>query len=272
MEYVRLGGSPAYHSNIYGICEPPDDYGKMRDLAALAAVRFEHTKSRKSTTSTMIGTPESPKCVDCWKSRGRLALQLMFTTVHRPTRHPNQASCPPAPVFDGSPLDGPEGLDPQASRCMARRTEWRSRGMPDKLYVLTQFEIYGRQSPRPRLNDESLSLALSLKLRGHEIRVKLLLHRMDRTYRPTRRCARPPDSAAMGLQSNSADETRFSAQPNVPDSWDHLIASPYGVSPKRRAKRNSGGPLRPVSRQNRVFRGPRWHGHCGGRHRFGQGR
>src|SRR6187399_89676 len=52
------------------------------------------------------------------------------------------------------------------------------------------------QRPRPRLNDGSLSLALSLKLRGHEIRVKFLLHRMDRTYRPTRRYARPPDRAA----------------------------------------------------------------------------
>src|SRR5678816_1535171 len=52
------------------------------------------------------------------------------------------------------------------------------------------------QRPRPRRNDGSLSLALSLKRRGHEIRVKLLLHRMDRTYRPTRRDARPPDSAA----------------------------------------------------------------------------
>ena len=50
--------------------------------------------------------------------------------------------------------------------------------------------------PRPRLSDGSLSLALSLKRRGHEIRVKLLLHRMDRTYRPTRRYAWPPDSAA----------------------------------------------------------------------------
>src|SRR5678815_6131952 len=50
--------------------------------------------------------------------------------------------------------------------------------------------------PRPRRNDGSLSLALSLKRRGHEIRVKLLLHRMDRTYRPTRRYAWPPDSAA----------------------------------------------------------------------------
>src|SRR6187401_1103034 len=50
--------------------------------------------------------------------------------------------------------------------------------------------------PRPRLSDGSLSLAFSLKLRGHEIRVKLLLHRMDRTYRPTRHYARPPDSAA----------------------------------------------------------------------------
>ena len=52
------------------------------------------------------------------------------------------------------------------------------------------------QRPRPRRNDGSLSLALSLKLRGHEIRVKLLLHRMDRTYRLTRRYAWPPDSAA----------------------------------------------------------------------------
>src|SRR6188474_2523966 len=52
----------------------------------------------------------------------------------------------------------------------------------------------GIRRPRPRLNDGSLSLALSLKLRGHEI--KLLLHRMDRTYRPTRRYAWPPDSAA----------------------------------------------------------------------------
>src|SRR6187401_1392436 len=50
--------------------------------------------------------------------------------------------------------------------------------------------------PRPRLSDGSLSLAFSLKRRGHEIRVKLLLHRMNRTYRPTRRYARPPDSAA----------------------------------------------------------------------------
>ena len=44
MEYARLGGAPAYHSiNILGICEPHDEYRKMCDLAALAAVRFERT-------------------------------------------------------------------------------------------------------------------------------------------------------------------------------------------------------------------------------------
>jgi hypothetical protein len=41
-EYARLGGAPAYHAiNMLSICDPDDDYGKMCDLAAIAAVRFE---------------------------------------------------------------------------------------------------------------------------------------------------------------------------------------------------------------------------------------
>ena len=65
--------------------------------------------------------------------------------------------------------------------------------------------------PRPRLNDGSLSLAFSLKLRGHEIRVKLLRHRMDRTYTPTRRYARPPDSAATEFTIGAIGSSRSSA-------------------------------------------------------------
>jgi hypothetical protein len=45
LQYDRLAGSPEYDAiNIFGICDPPHDYGKMCDLAALAAVRFERAQ------------------------------------------------------------------------------------------------------------------------------------------------------------------------------------------------------------------------------------
>ena len=43
LEYARLGGAPAYHANIITVCDSHDEYGKMCDLASLAAVRFERT-------------------------------------------------------------------------------------------------------------------------------------------------------------------------------------------------------------------------------------
>jgi hypothetical protein len=44
LQYARLGGAPVYNaSHILGISDSPDDYGKMSDLADLAAVRFERT-------------------------------------------------------------------------------------------------------------------------------------------------------------------------------------------------------------------------------------
>ncbi|MGA1997994.1 MAG: hypothetical protein ABSH45_19680 [Bryobacteraceae bacterium] len=44
LQYSRLGGAPVYEGiNIFRISDSPDGYGKMCDLAALAAVRFERT-------------------------------------------------------------------------------------------------------------------------------------------------------------------------------------------------------------------------------------
>jgi hypothetical protein len=42
LEYARLGGAPAYRAiNLVRVCGPGNDYGKLSNLAAVAAIRFE---------------------------------------------------------------------------------------------------------------------------------------------------------------------------------------------------------------------------------------